>query len=249
MNSPVISLLRLEWRQMRLSPAFKVITILSIILGLGQALLFKGIFLAGIPLKSGFSLDDMRFLAGLGSYPLSFLIAMTLIWAFGATLLARDKASGTIDILMACPLSPYHILMAKGLLLSIPSTLLSVTLTLPSLLIIEHACRDIVGGSALTAPVLLNAWIILPVLFLCLTLVMTGISFISNGDISILPSFIMGFGMMILIPIGIKNRTLDISAWSFSLLHLMILGILLIILFILLLVVNKEKIVLSHTEE
>ena len=70
-------------------------------------------------------------------------------------------------------------------------------------------------------------------------------SLAGNPDIAIAPSFIVGFGLMMGIPIGMVLGGIDLVSWDFSLWYLAGTALFLIIVIILTRFLTKENMVLS----
>jgi ABC-2 type transport system permease protein len=64
---------------------------------------------------------------------------------------------------------------------------------------------------------LLISFLINPLLFLALLLFIVLFSLANNPDIAIAPSFLVGFGLMIGIPLGVATGVINLVSWSFTL--------------------------------
>ena len=76
------------------------------------------------------------------------------------------------------------------------------------------------GTFILPVPALLNGLVINPLLFFALLAFIILFSLANNPDMAITPSFLIGFGLMIGVPVGLMTGTIDISSWSFVLWYL-----------------------------
>jgi hypothetical protein len=70
-------------------------------------------------------------------------------------------------------------------------------------------------------------------------------SLAGNPDIAIAPSFIVGFGLMMGIPLGMIIGWIDLVSWSFSLWYMAASVVILVVTFILTRLLTMENIVLS----
>jgi len=101
------------------------------------------------------------------------------------------------------------------------------------------------GNLILPIPLILLSIIINPMFFLALLLLIVLFSLANNPDIAIAPSFIIGFGLMIGIPLGVAMGVIKLASWTFALWCLGGSAILWIIVFSFYPMLTKEKIVLS----
>jgi hypothetical protein len=105
---------------------------------------------------------------------------------------------------------------SKGLAVFIPGYIIS----LMALVIILAAINLIVYLPGwhifiLPGPSLILGLIINPLLLFSVLLLTLQISFIANPDGAIAPSMIVGFGLMIGMPVGLATGFFDINSWSF----------------------------------
>jgi hypothetical protein len=73
------------------------------------------------------------------------------------------------------------------------------------------------GMPVLPGPALVNGLIVNPLLFFGLLAFIILFSLANNPDIAIAPSFILGFGLMIGMPVGLLTGAIDVASWSFTL--------------------------------
>jgi hypothetical protein len=66
----------------------------------------------------------------------------------------------------------------------------------------------------------LTSLVINPLLLLGLLLFIVLYSLAKNPDIAIAPSFIVGFGLMMGIPLGVATGVMNLASWSFCLWYL-----------------------------
>jgi len=183
---------------------------------------------------------------GLITYFLPFTILMTFIWAFASMPIVKEKASGNISSLLATILSPKEILWGKSLAIFIPAYIISVISSVIVLLAVNlSVIVPSTGNFLFPLPLFLVSLIINPLLLLGLLLIIILISLAGNPDIAITPSFLVGFGIMMGIPLGMAMGKIDLSSWSFSLWSLIGTIIVWIIMFSLTSILTKENIILS----
>ncbi len=183
---------------------------------------------------------------GLMAYFLPFTILMAFIWAFSNLPVVREKAKGNIASLIATPLSPKEIWLGKSLAIFIPGYVISVILTMIVLLTVNLSVIVPVTGSFLfPLPLFLVSLVWNPLLLLGLLLFIVLFSLAKDPDIAIAPSFLVGFGLMMGIPLGMAMGKIDLSSWSFSLWYLGGVIIAWIAIFFLTRLLTKENIILS----
>ena len=101
------------------------------------------------------------------------------------------------------------------------------------------------GFFFLPAPVLLTGFILNPLLFFGLLSFIILFSLANNPDIAIMPSFLVGFGLMIGIPIALAVRVINLASWSFALWYLFGAMVIWAVVCCLSRLLTKEQIVLS----
>ncbi len=183
---------------------------------------------------------------GLIAYFLPLTILMAFIWAFASLPVVREKAKGNISSLLATALSPKEILWGKSLAVFIPGYIISVFSTIIIVLAVNLSVIIPNSGNFLfPLPLFLVSLILNPLLLLGLLLIIILLSLANNPDIAITPSFLVGFGLMMGIPLGMAMGKIDLSSWSFSLWYLGGVIIIWIIMFSLSSILTKENIILS----
>jgi ABC-type transport system involved in multi-copper enzyme maturation permease subunit len=180
------------------------------------------------------------------AYFLPFTVLMTFIWAFASLPIVREKVNGNIASLMATTLNPKEIWLGKSLAIFIPGYIISIISTMIILLTVNlSVIVPATGNIFLPLPLFLVSLILNPLLFLALLLFIILFSLANNPDIAIAPSFLVGFGFMMGIPLGIALGYIDLASWSFSLWYLVGVIIVWVIVSILTRLLTKENIVLS----
>jgi ABC-type transport system involved in multi-copper enzyme maturation permease subunit len=159
----------------------------------------------------------LELIIGLVAYFLPLSILMTFIWSFANLTIIKEKVSGNIESLLATPLSPGEIWIGKSIAIFMPGYIISIISTFIILMIINFAVViPATGNFILPASILLVGFLINPLLFLALLLFIVLFSLANNPDIAIAPSFLIGFGLMIGIPLGIATGVINLASWLFA---------------------------------
>ena len=183
---------------------------------------------------------------GLIAYFLPLTVLMAFIWAFSSLPVVKEKVNGNIASLLATTLTPKEIWWGKSLAIFIPGYMISVISTLIVLLTVNlTVIVPATGNFLLPLPLFLVSLILNPLLLLGLLLFIILFSLANNPDIAITPSFLVGFGLMMGIPLGMALGAINLASWSFSLWYLAGVIIVWIIVLSLTRLLKKEKIVLS----
>jgi ABC-type transport system involved in multi-copper enzyme maturation permease subunit len=163
----------------------------------------------------------LKIIISLITYFLPFFVLITFIWVFSSLPVTKEKVNGVISSLMATPLSPGEILLGKSLAIFIPALIFSIISTLAVLITLNYAVvKPATGNFIFPLPALVTGLGSNSLLFFGLTLFIILVSLAGNPVLAIAPSFIIGFGLMIGIPLGVATGKVDISSWSFSLWYL-----------------------------
>jgi len=151
-----------------------------------------------------------------------------------------------IASLIATTLSPREIWLGKSLAIFIPGYVISVISTIIILLAINlSVVIPSTGRFLFPLPLFLVSLIWNPLLLLGLLLMVILFSLAGNPDIAITPTFLVAFGLMMGIPMGMAMGGINLASWSFSLWYLAGVVIFWIVLFIFTRLLTKERILLS----
>jgi len=192
------------------------------------------------------ALPMLELIIGIMAYYLPLLILMTFIWAFSSLPIIKEKVNGNITSLCATTLTPKEIWIGKSLAIFLPGFFISVVSTLIVLLSINLiTVRPATGDILLPVPLMITSLLINPLLFLGLLLFIVLFSLARNPDIAIAPSFIVGFGLMMGIPLGMVTGNINLTSWSFCLWYLAGTVALWAVVCFLSRLLTKENIVLS----
>lgn len=207
-----------DFRELRKTNAFLIIAVTFTIITIAAAVI------ASITLKNQGWLvvraarPMLGLIMSLISYFLPLSILMTFIWAFASLPIIKEKVNGNIESLLATPLGPREIWIGKSLAIFVPGFVISVVSTIIVLLAINLvAIKPATGVFFFSVQILLTCFIINPMLFFGLLLFIILFSLVNNPDIAIAPSFLVGFGLMTGIPLGVATGVVDLASWSFLL--------------------------------
>lgn len=207
-----------DFKELRQSSAFLIISIIFAIITVAASaiiavVLTKQEFLTTVEAKPVFEL-----IIGLIGYFLPLSVLMTFIWSFTNLTIIKDKVNGNIESLLATPLSAKEIWIGKSAAIFLPGYIISFISTLIILLVLNFfVIFPAVGNLILPVPLLLTSFFINPLFFLALLLFIVLFSLTGNPDIAIAPSFIVGFGLMMGIPLGVALGKINLVSWSFTL--------------------------------
>lgn len=192
----------------------------------------------------------LEMIIALIAYFLPLFIFMTFIWAFASLPITKEKVNGNITSLLATPLSPREIWIGKSLAIFLPGFIISTASTIIVLLVINLVTINPAAGSfILPVPALVTGLLINPPFFFGLLLIIILLNLANDPDLAIAPSFIVGFGLMMGIPIGVATGKINLASWSFSLWYLGGTLAMWVAVCFLSRLLTKEKIVLSSKGE
>lgn len=242
----VVTVFQRDFKELRKTSAFLIICIIFAAVTIAAStiitIILKKQELRGyLPAK-----PILELIVGLVAYFIPLSVMITFIWSFANLTIIREKADGSIQSLLATPLSPIELWLAKSMAIFFPAYIISVISSLIILLSINFfAIIPAINISILPLPSILISFFINPLLFMALIAFTVLFSIANNPDIAIAPSFLIGFGLMMGIPLGIATGIINITSWSFAIWCLVAAIIFWIIDIILLRMLTKENIVRS----
>jgi len=242
--------------EIRKSPASTAISIvfaaLSVAVAIGAKLLLERVLSAGAG-ADAHMVDDIAkkivggFLLENSFYGITMLPFSLLVWVFAGALVMNEKLTGNLETLLATPLSLSEIWLGKTLALSAAATAIG---WLSGLLAVV-AAHCVVAATLsrfvflLSAPSIVAALLLNPLFFSGMCALILIIALAKDADASLLPSFLIGMGAMIGLPVAIGTGTINIGSWTFCLYQagasVLLWGAVLAILF----TTKKEEVVLS----
>jgi ABC-2 type transport system permease protein len=188
----------------------------------------------------------LELILSLVAYFLPLLILLAFIWAFASLPITKEKVNGNIECLLATPLNPGAIWIGKCLAIFLPGFVISVFALLSVLVVVNLiTISPATGPLVLPIPALVTGLIINPMLFFGLLAFIVLFSLANNPDIAIAPSFIVGFGLMMGLPIGIATGAINLASWAFTLWYFIGTVIVWAVVGYLSRLLSKENIVLS----
>jgi len=207
-----------DFRELRQTNTFLIISILFAIITVAASVIIIIALRKQELLGKETARPMLELIIGLIAYFLPLFILMTFIWAFAFLTIIQEKVKGNIESLLATPLSPKEIWIGKSIAIFLPGYIISTISTLIILLTVNFiVIIPATGNFMLPAPLLLISFLINPLLFLALLLFIVLFSLANNPDIAIAPSFLVGFGLMIGIPLGVATGVINLASWSFTL--------------------------------
>ena len=231
---------------MRKTRSFLVLCIVSAVIT-AAAVISLALVLTGVEwLLEEAARPLLMLITGLVTYFLPLFILLAFIWVFSSLPVIKEKTNGNITSLLVTPLSPKEIWIGKSLAIFLPGYVISlismfIIMLVVNIIMVFHTR----GDHLLSVPMLLTGLIVNPLLFFGLLLFIILFSLANSPDIAIAPSFILGFGLMLGIPLGVATGFIDLASWTFFYWYLAGTIIVVIAVFILSRMLTNEKIVLS----
>ncbi|MHB1346487.1 MAG: hypothetical protein ACYCXK_03250 [Candidatus Humimicrobiaceae bacterium] len=239
-----------DFRELRKTKAFIIIIIFFAVITVAASVITSIVLRRQELMVRDEAKPILEMIIGIIAYFMPLSVFMTFIWAFTNVTIIQEKVKENIESLLATPLSPKEIWIGKSMAIFLPGYIFSLISTLIILLIINFVVIiPLTENFMLPLPLLLSSFLINPLLFFGLLLYTVLFSLADNPDIAIAPSFLIGFGLMIGIPLGVATGVIDLISWSFALCCLGGALILWIIVFCFYHLLTKEKIVLSSRGE
>jgi len=239
-------IMRRDFKDMRSTTAFRIMLGISAFITVGASV---GISIA-LRLQSWYGLSEaapiLELIVGLVVYFLPLFVLLAFIWAFASLPVINEKINGNVECLLATPLGPRALWMGKGLAVFLPSYLFSIIATIIVLLALNLAA--VLPGwdmFVIPGPALVTGLIVNPLLFFALLSFIVLYSLANNPDIAIAPTLLIGFGLMIGMPVGLMTGAIDLSSWSFVLWYLAAAVAAWIVVLFLIRLLTKQNIVLS----
>lgn len=207
--------------EMRKTNAFLIIIIAFSVITIAAAITTSIILSRQEWVKHKAAEPILELIISLIAYFLPLMVLITFIWAFCSLPVVKEKVNGNIASLIATTLTPKEVWIGKSLAIFVPGYLISVISTIVILLTVNLSV--IVPGTGrflLPLPLALTSLILNPLLLLGVLLFIILFSLAGNPDIAITPSFLIGFGLMMGIPLGMAMGSIDLASWMFTLWYL-----------------------------
>jgi ABC-2 type transport system permease protein len=179
-------------------------------------------------------------------YFIPLVILISFIWAFANLPVIKEKVNGNTESLMATPLLPRDLWLGKSLAIYLPAYIIAIVASVVVVAVVNLAViLPSIGGLVLPVPALVLGFVVNPLLFLILLLFMVLFALASNPDIAMAPSFILGFGLMMGMPVGLGMGKFDFMSWDFLLWYLAGTMIFLVVVLCLSRILTRQNIVFS----
>ena len=239
-------ILKRDFRELRQTNTFLIICIVFSVVTIAIAVVTSVILQKQEWIGQKEARPMLELIVGLIAYFLPLAVLMVFIWAFSSLPVVKEKVNGNIASLIATTLTPKEIWWGKSLAIFIPGYIISIISTMIVLLAVNLSVIVPANGIfLLPLPLILTSLIFNPLLLFGLLLFIILFSLAYNPDIAITPSFLVGFGLMMGIPLGMALGVIDLASWSFSIWYLAGVIIVWIIVLSLARLLTKEKIILS----
>jgi ABC-type Na+ efflux pump permease subunit len=242
--------LRRDFRELRQTNAFRIMVVVAGVTTVVGAVVISIVLSRQTWLAEEAARPLLELIICLVAYFLPLLVLIAFIWTFASLPIIKEKINGNIECLLATPLSPRTLWAGKSLAIFLSGFGISVIATLLIVLAINlTVINPVAGYFVLPAPIMITSFIVNPLLFLGLLAFIVLFSLASNPDIAIAPSFIIGFGLMMGLPIGIATGAINLASWTFTLWYLAGTVIAWVVVGYFSRLLSKENIVLSSKGE
>ena len=235
-----------DYQELRQTAAFRIMLIISVAVMLAAT---AGISIALSRqswLKEPAGQPLLELFISLVLYFLPLLVLLSFIWAFANLPVIKEKVNGNTESLMATPLLPRDLWLSKSLAIFLPAYIIAIIASVVVVAVVNLAIiLPSTGGLVLPAPALVLGFGVNPLLFFMLLLFMVLFALASNPDIAMAPSFILGFGLMMGMPVGLGMGKFSLASWDFLLWYLAGTMIFLVVVLCLTRILTRQNIVLS----
>jgi ABC-2 type transport system permease protein len=239
-------IIRRDFRELRQTNAFRIMIIVATLISVAAAVGVSYALSRQAWLGEEAARPLLELIISLIAYFLPLLVLMAFTWSFASLPITKEKINGNIECLLATPINPRGLWIGKSLAIFLPGFGISVIATLLVLLIINlTTINPALGYFIMPAPAMLVGLIINPFLLFGLLAFMVLVSLANNPDIAIAPSFIIGFGLMMGLPIGIATGAINLASWAFALWYFVGTVIVWVVVGYLSHLLSKENIILS----
>jgi len=235
-----------DFRDILKTRAFLIICILVSLLTIAAAAITSGLLGRREWIGEEAARPLLELIIGLLAFFFPFTVLMVFIWGFSGLQIVKEKVEGITASLIATTISPRQLWIGKSMAIFIPGYLMAIASTMLVVLSINFlVILPASGNFIFPLPLFLVSLIWDPLLLLATLMFIILFSLAGNPDIAIAPSFIVGFGLMMGIPIGMALGAIDLVSWDFSLWYMAATVVFWIIVTILTRLLTKENILLS----
>lgn len=152
-------------------------------------------------------------------YALTMLPFPLIVWIFAGALVMEEKLSGTVETLLATPISLVELWFGKTAAMTAAGTAMAWIAAGLGAAGAHIAVALALGraGPPLSAPAAAAAFILNPLLFSGMCGLTIAVALTKSAENALLPSFLIGMGAMMILPIGVGTGSIVIGSWSFCL--------------------------------
>ncbi len=218
-----------------------VVTIIPVMLGMSFG--FKAILAEGPGEEMQVKLS---WIMGMTCYLSAFLAVGIGVIIFISDPVTKEKARGTIESLMATPLKAKNVWLGKSLAAFLPSLILGLVLTFIIVAMLNYLyVMPAIHHFVLPAPAAISSFLLVPFIFLGLTLLVMCIAMMSNPHYALAIAIIVFVAGASVIPQLWSRGTINFLSLDFVLINLGLVILLGVVNFFLARLLTKEKVVLS----
>jgi ABC-type transport system involved in multi-copper enzyme maturation permease subunit len=189
---------------------------------------------------------DVELFLGIIMYVACLFGVGVSINVFAAPSMTKEKSRGVIESLLATPLKPKGIWLAKSLGIFLPGLVLGWIFTVIALVAINYTYIVPEMGFVINPWIAVTTFVMLPLMYLCLSLLVHLIGLTgSPGTGNVVAQFFLPAMTAVAIALP-ANGVLDITSWYFTLINLGIAAVIVIAIAFLYSRLTEERIVLSR---
>jgi hypothetical protein len=239
-------------RELSRSAAFRILIVLLVVLAFGCAAgTVMLITVSETQVPETTFVPHLSGLVGMALYFSTLLPFIVFIRVFAGAVLLKEKVTGQLETLLATPVRPKTLWLSETITVFLPGIALAFTSSLLLMIAITvgSSFRPGIGDTLFSVPLFTVCWAGNPLFSAGLCALTVIIALKAGPDMSLIPSFIGGFGLMTAIPAGTAVRIIDLSSWTFASGYLGIVILEWIAVFLMVRNLEKERIVLSGRAE
>lgn len=230
-------------------------TLLVIFIGLavmfvgGIAFIFCLLGISPAVAKGGLDMrSDLELYLGLILYTACMMGLGVDMNAFTAPSMTREKSRRNIESLLATPLKPKDIWLARSLAIFLPGLVVGEVLTIIALFAINYIYIVPEVGFLVTPWIAVSSFVMVPLIYFCLSLLVNLIGLTGSPNTgNVIVQVFLPVMVALVINVGL-HHILDTTSWLFTLINLGIAAVIGIVIVFLYPRLTKERIVLSRQE-
>lgn len=132
----------------------------------------------------------------------------------GSEPMARDQSTGANVCLLATPVRPIDLVVARAVALWLPSGMIGAVMGAAVPLVLMGIGSPLGDSLPVVRLVLLGA-VVIPLIFLALAMLMAVLALVFSADVATAPSYIVGLAVVAGVPIASVSAGVDASALAF----------------------------------